>query len=434
MKFNKYLSSIILMAGVLGLSLTSCEDQPDKFEATGGTPVVKYVRMASVESADSLIEAAYMESVICLVGDNLRSINEIYFNDQKAVLNTSYLTDHTFIVAVPGGIPEDVTNKIYMINKAGKTTEYDFKVLVPKPVITSVSNEWAKPGDEITVYGDFFIDDPNVPLYATFPGNVKAEEVSNITKTSFNVVVPQNATLEGSISVTSIYGTGQSSLHYRDTRGMLFDWDGVNGLALGNGWRSGDKILQTGAVEGIEPLDGNYILFNKESMTNADWPDEDAVSFDYWPNVTDGHPELSTMLGDEFNPASWSDYSLKFEVCIPSSTPWTGVALNCIFTSYAEANMENNPSNAYIGSDDNSRALWTPWSTTGSYDTGGRWTTVTIPLSNFVFNRYADTPKVPLSAESFSGLTFILYAGSQATELTSRIYIAIDNIRLVPNN
>ena len=263
--------------------------------------------MASVESADSHIEEAYMESVICLVGDNLSSINEIYFNDQKAVLNTSYLTDHTFIVAIPGGIPEEVTNKIYMVNKAGKRTEYDFKVLVPKPVITSVSNEWAKPGEEITVYGDFFIDDPNVPLYATFPGNIKAEQVSQITKNSFNVVVPQNADLEGTISVTSIYGTGQSSLHYRDTRGMLFDWDGVNGLAIGNGWRSGEKVLQTGAVEGIEPLDGNYILFNKELMTNSDWPDEDAVSFNYWPNVSDGHQELSTMLGDEFDPTSWSD-------------------------------------------------------------------------------------------------------------------------------
>lgn len=433
MKFIKYISIATLMIGSSGIGLTSCEDQPDKFEPTGGRPDVRYIRMASAASADSLIEGAYMESVICLVGNNLRSINKIYFNDQEAVMNTSYLTDHTFIVAVPGGIPEEVTNKIYMINAAGDTTTCDFKVLVPKPVVSSLSNEWATPGQTITINGDFFIDDPNEPLCVTFPGNVKTTEITSVSKTSIDVVVPDNATMEGSVSVTSIYGTGQSSFHYRDTRGMLFDWDGINGLEMGYGWRDGSKILQTGAVEGIEPLDGNYILFNKEEMKNTDWPDEDAVSFNYWPEPASGHSELSTMIASVFDAARWEDYTLKFEVCIPASAPWTGVALNCIFTSNEDVTYATG-TNAYIGSDDVPRALWTPWSVTGSYHTDGKWTTISIPLSNFVFSRYAATPSRTLNPNCFTGLTFILYAGSQSSELSSRIYMAIDNIRVVPSN
>jgi hypothetical protein len=131
--------------------------------------------MASLAASDSLIEGAYMANTICLVGDNLRSIYELYFNDQKAILNTSLMTDHTLIVDVPKTIPTDVTNKIYMINMAMDTVTYDFKVLVPAPVVSSMSNEYAKPGTVATIYGDYLLDDPNVPLEIIFPGNVIPE-------------------------------------------------------------------------------------------------------------------------------------------------------------------------------------------------------------------------------------------------------------------
>ncbi|MBQ2089379.1 MAG: hypothetical protein II472_04045, partial [Lachnospiraceae bacterium] len=81
--------------------MTSCKDQPDKYEVADGTPTVHYVRCLSSEiknnndaegthyTTGELVEEASTQSTICLVGDNLRSVYEIYFNDQKAVLNTS---------------------------------------------------------------------------------------------------------------------------------------------------------------------------------------------------------------------------------------------------------------------------------------------------------------------------------------------------------
>lgn len=78
----------------------SCADEPDKYEIEGGIPTLKYIRPLTPEVSDSLLRA-YMSNSICLVGDNLRSIVAMYFNDQKAVLNTSYMTDHTVIVDVP---------------------------------------------------------------------------------------------------------------------------------------------------------------------------------------------------------------------------------------------------------------------------------------------------------------------------------------------
>ena len=72
-----------------GLSITSCVDEPDKYEIAGGTPSIDYVRLCDVTKKDSMLTGAYMGTSICLVGNNLRSITKMLFNDQQAILNTS---------------------------------------------------------------------------------------------------------------------------------------------------------------------------------------------------------------------------------------------------------------------------------------------------------------------------------------------------------
>lgn len=116
--------------------MISCEDEPDKYEVAGGVPTVRYIRSPKASASDSLIVAATTGSSICLVGDNLRSIYELYFNDKKAVLNNSFMTDHTMIVDVPQTIPTLVSNKIYMVTQSKDTVTYDFEVTVPAPTLT----------------------------------------------------------------------------------------------------------------------------------------------------------------------------------------------------------------------------------------------------------------------------------------------------------
>lgn len=76
-KYTKWLLPVF--AAAMGVSMVSCDDEPDKFELTDGTPSVHYVRMTS--APDSLVTEAYVDNLICLVGDNLTSIREMYFND-----------------------------------------------------------------------------------------------------------------------------------------------------------------------------------------------------------------------------------------------------------------------------------------------------------------------------------------------------------------
>ena len=133
MKTSRYFQWLIAAAvAVTSLSVTSCKDQPDEYEIQDGTPTIYYIRPVAVSAKDSLMTEASMGTTICIIGDNLRSIVELKFNDQAAVLNTSYMTDNALIVTVPKNIPETVTDKIYFTSNSNEKVR-----ICLKPVIIS---------------------------------------------------------------------------------------------------------------------------------------------------------------------------------------------------------------------------------------------------------------------------------------------------------
>ena len=228
----KNIFGILLASASLGLALTACEDQPEKFELTDGTPVIHYIRPQDVASKDSLLVEAYTQTPICIVGENLTSIQQMYFNDVKATLNTSYITKNTMLVTIPSDIPENNTGKIYMINKSKDTTTYDFKVLVPAPTVSTMKCEYVAVGSEATVTGQYFVNDPNDPLTITFIGvnnsiDVPVTDIKEITASSLRFIVPEGAE-EGQIKVHSIYGDSKSKFYYNDRRGIITDFEGEN--------------------------------------------------------------------------------------------------------------------------------------------------------------------------------------------------------------
>lgn len=417
----------------LGVTAVSCEDQPDKFELTTGSPVVKYVRTTT--SPDSLITGAYLDNLVCLVGENLTSVRELYFNDKKAILNTSYITENTLLVAVPGGIPEVVTNKIYMINTANDTTTYDFNVLVPGPSVRSISNEFAHAGEEVTLYGDYFIDDPNIPLNISFAGNIDVpySSITSINKTAITFIVPENAT-PGYMNVKSLYGNGRSAFQFRDTRNILFDWDGSHGgYETAHGWRNG-VIHTPGQDEGIEAVDGNYLYFGGAELKGeigGSWA-EDQFCFNYWPEPSAGYdnlcdrPEFAEMIATY----GLENLQLKFECYIPSSSPWQSCALQMMFTPNSLVDYSSG-NNTYYGEPSLPRGLWNPWQKTGSYDTGNKWVTISQQLNTFTFTNEGGAASRGLQPTDLQGLTFFVWHGGVAGTDCAPVML-IDNIRVVP--
>ena len=424
MKTISKILNILAVSSLATAALSSCDsvDYPDRYRVTDGKPTVYSIRYAD---RDLTITGAYMDEIICLLGDNLTSIKELWFNDQKAVLNTSYITDNTLIVSVPKSLPAVQTDKIYMINNAKDTVTYDFKVVPPVPVVSAMSFEYAEAGQTVTVTGSYFYE----PLTVEFTG-AEATEIKNLTFTSFDVVIPKGA-LPGKIKVTTESGTGQSAFMYKDDRGMLFTFDDARG---NHGWHN-----QT--IKSDEnSFSGKYLQLYSEGVQMAcdgtDWQDT-GYHFEYWPGNWNSPETFDDPDGvDLTSCADFTDFAnmtLKFEIRIPADHPWTGCPMQVIFSGHDQVTLSTG-NNTYFHDDALSlpRALYRPWAATGSFDTAGKWVTVSLPIATeFVYYWDGSKASGQLKADMFTGLELFLAAGEAAGTPCNPL-IQIDNIRAVP--
>ena len=347
------------------------------------------------------------------------------------------MTDHTILVDIPKNIPEEVTNKIYMVTKSGAKVDFDFSVMVPAPVVSSMSCEYAPAGSEAVLYGDYFVDDPNVPLTISMPGDitVEGEQITSITKTAIKFIVPEGA-VQGNIRVKSIYGTGQSVFQYKDTRNILFDWDGnyEGALAAGNSW-NGDNEKKGQTISSVPPIDGNYLVLGPSTLLGGQWETPNAYVMMYWPDqhATQGCvplydlPQFKKML-EEYE---LEDLAVKFEVYVPTSNPWMAEGMQIQFTSLDEVSMENQNNDYVYGEGKEPRGVWVPWEETGSYDTGNQWVTVTLKMSEFNKQVSGVVSETEFTKEKLAGLSIFLRGGGVDGKECEPI-ICMDNIRVVP--
>ena len=434
-RIAKYVAAALSLV----LGFTACVDEPDKFVLADGLPTIHYIRPINAAQKDSLLTSAYMGNGICIVGDNLKSVYKLVFNDQEAVLNNSYITDHTLLVDVPNNIPGEVSNKIYFINKAGESVSYDFQVLDPGPVIVSMSNEHTPQGGTAVLYGDYFIDDPNVPLTLTIGD--KQARIKDFTKGAITFEVPADA-VEAEIKVTTIYGEAKSVFRYMDTRGMLFNFD-TDPHPGNHGWHA--MVIESDATS----LDGNFLRLGDPGVTmtaDGGWNDGN-FSFEYWPGDWDDPVTYadSPRLTDFADFSKWEDMALKFEMLVPSANPWMAGSMQLIVGGVDKitdgaagavdifGNVTAGANNTFFNGTSLPRGLYTPWSATGSFDTADEWVTVTIPYSNFIYGSDGTMATGPsLTSEDFTSLTIFVWSGGyQGTECNP--VIKIDNIRVVPN-
>jgi transcriptional regulator NrdR family protein len=257
-------------------------------------------------------------------------------------------------------------------------------------------------------------------LFNTDYSDLKKIDIDDFSMTAINFTVPEGLE-EGPVEVTTVYGKKKARFNYHDTRGMLFDdWDNgwpddyANGQ-FKHGWH-GARISND-----EYSLDGYYLLLGDVDFTDGAWDDSN-LCFEYWPEATD-------RLSDRVSFANFANMALKFEVNIPSSNPWTNLSMQCIFTGDAQVTNAT-ANNTFFHDVDYPRGLWTPWNQTGSYDTGGKWVTVTLPLSTFKYLEDGTPAGTPLTAENFTGLTLFIWNGVQ-NGTTCHPIIRIDNIRAV---
>lgn len=401
---NNIKSSLKIAVAMLIFSgmatFTACNDNPDEYKSTDGVPTVSFVRIPDALSADSLISGAFMGKTIAIVGKNLTSIKELWFNDKKATLNTSFITDNSLIVVVPNVIPDKVTNLMYLVNSKGDTVSYPFKVDVPSPLISSMYCEYVDDGDTAIIQGNYFLGDKKTPLSVAFYGNQTAK-IIEYDVNQIKVIVP-NGSKAGEITVTSMYGTSRSGFQFRDKTGLITDF---HNESWGNPWGKGKYSDEKGC-------DGKYALFKSTKASAWNW-DETLMAM-YWAPSANGNVPVAT--GD------YTKLALKFEANVLS---WTDLTMCIWFETYQDGINIDGTSPQYH---------WKPYLVDGkqtTYKTNG-WKTITIPLTQFNTNKAESTTDLKIGDISkYTNIDFFMFNSLFDPNGAYPIHICIDNPRIV---
>jgi hypothetical protein len=376
---KKIYNSILLL--VMAVSIASIYTSCSKDDSEeGGTPSISYVRVTDPKSGDSLLVAAGQGKLIAIVGENLGNAQEIWFNDQKAVLTPTYITNKTILVSVPSIIPKEITNKLKIIFTNGSVLEYNFKLQVSEPLITRMISEYVQAGEIATIQGNFFY----APVTVSFAGGVTGT-IETLEATSIKVRVPAGA-LPGQITIKTNFGETKSDFMFRDNRNIFISSDPFTG------WWNASYVVTSTAAGDPPMINGNYIRF-KKAVGAWSWNEVAGGAADAMGPISKNVPDEAILKPENYN--------LKFEV--NTLKPYTSNVLKI---------------NVGLKSENNNEYKWLP-----PYDTKGQWQTVVIP-----FEEVVKSYGTPLSLSTTGYWTRLLFHGPGDLDAD----ISFDNFRVVP--
>lgn len=374
---HKTLLLLFAALAVVGI-YSSCKK--DDNLPNGGEPRVRYVRITAPESSDSLLVGAGQGRLVAIIGENLQGAQEIWFNDQKATLTSTYITSTSILVRVPTPIPKDITNKLKIIFDNGYVLNHNFQVQISKPTVTAMLSEFVNEGDIATIRGDYFYQ----PVKVTFTGGVEGQ-LESVTDQEIRVRVPAGAQ-PGPITVKTNFGETESEFWFRDNRNIFISSDPYEGW-----WNQSYVVTNPGAGDPPK-INGNYIRVKK--VLGA-WS---------WNEIAGGPATAMPVHSKRVPDAAIlkpSDYNLKFEINTlkPYNNSWIRI-------------------NVALNSEQNDNYVWKP-----PFDTKGQWQTVVIPFEEIVASY---NPKPVVNPNGY--WTRLLIQGPGELDAD----IAFDNFRIVP--
>src|SRR5688500_12857439 len=254
---NKYLLPLILLIGLMTVGLISCDDDEEAL------PSITNVR---VIAKDSSIVGGEFGLPIAIQGTNLGSVTEVWFNDVKAKLSPVYVTNSNILVFIADGGPTEVTNTISLVTSSGQRITADFQTILPPPVIYQLYNEFAKPGSENLVIGQYFFGIEKVLI---------AEQEVEILAKSHNLirfVMPDVGAAH--VTVIGAGGTTVSAFRVNETEGNMVNFD-IPATDWGSDvcWGNAERINPD--ASDIEPVAGRYTRIKQTDLPatgyQGDW-------------------------------------------------------------------------------------------------------------------------------------------------------------------
>lgn len=396
----------LVMLSLFFVGLTSCEEDDD----TGAAPVIERVRFTDPTTADSSFSKAPLGSTLAIVGKNLASSEYVYINDYAIRVNSAYATDQHLIVSVLDSVPTiatepDVPNTLRVVSPFGEAS-YNFQTLPPAPVVEQVSNQYAKAGESLTLYGKYFYFVDTVFL----PGDIEVTEGISTNGSSLTLTLPANyePTL-GRIIVSSQSGNSSANRASQlyTGHGIVSNFDDV----FPWGWGINAESNVTTEAEGIEAIDNKFALVNMTLPSGNGWSNDKVINMVDW----GGAQIYPTSPEDAYDPSlPISDFDARMEVAVSSEASIDGVMLQMYYENENSTGLTTEVAlSDFVRSQD------------------GRWYTLSIPLNklangNVKLNTYADL----LTGNANSEHHFRIVINNPTADDVP-IILAIDNVRVV---
>ncbi len=245
----KHLFGLLAVASIALFS--ACSDDES---SGGGQPVIESVSFAM---NDSIVDKGYANNMYIIKGKGFTGTQKIYFNDTDTYFNSTLVTDEVILVTIDEDTPyENAPNELKVVTPEGTAT-YTFVVAPPAPTLKSFQPVNAADGEQITIYGTFFLN----PIVTV--GGVQAEVVSS-TLTEIVAILPTGSQLKKvkveTISGESEWGTAVGTAIYDDAFYAPWDIESWNNHVYVN---DASKAYQgvtfiTKTMDGWGNLQGNW--------------------------------------------------------------------------------------------------------------------------------------------------------------------------------
>jgi hypothetical protein len=340
--FRKYIQIPALLLVVLAGVIQSCEDKD-----VGGVPVIENVRLLDPAKADSSISGGLPGIQIVIQGQNFSGLQKVYFNEFEAGFNTALNSDNNIIITIPGDAPTkavqaDVSNKIRVVTSGGEGV-YDFSLTSPSPEIWDLHNEFAKPGSQLVIYGNYFYNINSAKL-----GTTNLEIVSK-SVTKLVVKLPAVITTDF-ITIEGEFGKSTSRYKLNNPVGNIINFD-----IPATSWGSAVCWGAAEITDTLNPISGKYMRVKGVDLPKTSWNDSWALGtcgFDF--QLAPGAAKDKVFKFEHNSKEAWKTGQLNIELKVGD------VKYLYLFKPW------NNPT----------------YSTTG-YKTDG-WQTETIDLAEFL--------------------------------------------------
>lgn len=397
----------LLLILTTSIILSSCKK--DDSSTPPPPPTIERIRLTDPATKDSSLTQTTLGSTIAIIGTNLASAQKVIFNGYSLGVNPAYATDNVLVITVHDSVPTIATNpnvkdELTVVTPGGQAT-YKFKILPPRPEVNMISNEFAKPGETVTLYGKYFYFVDTVKIGSI---NITSGIVTSGTFLTFTI--PAGADIaNGDVLVRSKSGISVASRNtkfYSAARsGILVNWD--NKTSGGNyvnfGWGL-DPAKKVGTSLGFVPISGNYAVIDQNVPGNYGWNNDKVI------NMNNNDPSINGGV-------IWPVSAVNF----PANTPLSNIDLKFEVSSL----MPVGELQAQAWQNDFAATI----SLKSFVPAGdGKWYTVTINLGNMAkgttkLTTYSDITK--------TNELRLLFQNPTTADIPAKM--AIDNIRIVNN-